>query len=204
MNCCRHFRFLGFFSQNTWFIFVESFNIIRPAVLFFGQNHQKKSHFWLQKIFVAKHWYFSIYTKKSPLFVEKWAKTKCLLLNIFLLLNFHCLTYSALGRNWVSPKFSEAKSMELLCVHMIEKKICWEGLRWIKMSWDIQKNSQHCCWLFATPTVYLAHLMLFVLSALSSLFPLFLQFTSQAWSCLSRKDVSCISFPTTLHTRLWL
>ena len=68
------FSFSRFFFNNTWFLFVESLKIIRPALPVFWPKSPKKSHFSLEKIFVAKFWYFSIYTKKITCFRWKWSK----------------------------------------------------------------------------------------------------------------------------------
>ena len=89
------FSFYSFLLKNAWFLFVESFNIIGSALHVFGQSRQKIRFFNWKKMF-GKIMVFFIFPKqkKSPVFVEKWAKNKCLVVNISFLLHFHCLTYS--------------------------------------------------------------------------------------------------------------
>ena len=65
------FSFSRFFPQNTWFTFVESFNIIRPAVLVFWPKSPKKITFLTSKNICGKTLVFFHLYQKNHLFSLK-------------------------------------------------------------------------------------------------------------------------------------
>ena len=83
---------------------MPNFKFLWPALLVFCPK--------MPKLFTFFHWpnifckilvVFHHLKKDSPFFVPKWAWNKSLLFGTFDLLNFHCLTHSALDKLTKSP-----------------------------------------------------------------------------------------------------
>ena len=91
------FSFSRFFFQKHLISLFGKFQHYQTSPSSFLAKITKINHiFHLIKYLLQNIGIFPSLQKKSPAFVEKWAKNKCLLVYIFLLLNFHCLTYSAM------------------------------------------------------------------------------------------------------------
>ena len=80
------FSFSRFFFLNTWILFVNRSKIVRPALPVLGPKTPKIFKVFTWKKIVEIYWYFFTFLKRNHLFTFR----------KFLLLNFHCFTYSAM------------------------------------------------------------------------------------------------------------
>ena len=93
MKGCRH----NFFLQHLNFLHGKFQDCGTSPSNFIWLKEAIFSHFALEKISCLQNiGTFLPFQRGIICFVQKWAQHKCWLLNIFLLLNFHCWIYSAI------------------------------------------------------------------------------------------------------------